>query len=99
MSHLSRGTEVIAVSTDSGPKETPHGQPDDLLDSIVVGDITLREMQPGWPTIPPDELARRQGVQPVHDIHAMAAPELFASDEEADEFVAWVRAERNAHLA
>lgn len=45
-----------------------------------------------------DELARRQGVPPVNYVHEMACPELFASDEEADEFVAYVTAARHADL-
>jgi hypothetical protein len=48
--------------------------------------------------IPLDELARRQGVPPVHYVHEMARPDLFASDEEADEFVAYVTASRHADL-
>lgn len=35
-----------------------------------------------------DDLARRYGVGPVRSVHEMASPDLFGSDEEADEFVA-----------
>jgi hypothetical protein len=45
-----------------------------------------------------DELARRQGVQPVSSLAEMARPDVFESDEEADEFVAWVRALRRADV-
>jgi hypothetical protein len=31
--------------------------------------------------------------------HDWAAPGIFESDEEVEEFIAWVRAERNANLA
>jgi hypothetical protein len=48
--------------------------------------------------IPLDELARRQGVLSPHYVREMARPELFASDEEADEFVAYVTAMRHADL-
>ena len=46
-----------------------------------------------------DELARRQGVRPVRDVHDMARPSLFESDEELEEFLAHVAASRRADLA
>jgi hypothetical protein len=46
-----------------------------------------------------DELARRQGVHPVHNVHDMARPNLFKSDEELEEFLAHVAASRRADLA
>jgi hypothetical protein len=46
-----------------------------------------------------DELARRQGVRPVRDIHDMARPHLFESDKELEEFLAHVAASRHADLA
>jgi len=46
-----------------------------------------------------DELARRKGVKPVHDVESMAVPGLFESDEEHDEFLRWLREERNKDLA
>jgi len=46
-----------------------------------------------------DELARRQGVRPVRDVHDMARPNLFESDEELEEFLAHVAASRRADLA
>jgi hypothetical protein len=45
-----------------------------------------------------DELARRQGVQPVRSLADMARPDVFESGEEADELVAWVRALRRADV-
>lgn len=44
-----------------------------------------------------DELFR--GVPPIESVDDLAAPGLFESDDELDEFLAWVRAERNANLA
>jgi hypothetical protein len=46
-----------------------------------------------------DELARRQGVRPVRNVHDMARPHLFESDEELEEFLAHVAASRHADLA
>lgn len=48
--------------------------------------------------IPLSELARRQGVPRAHLVREMARPELFGSDEEADEFVAYVTATRHADI-
>jgi hypothetical protein len=45
-----------------------------------------------------DELARRRGVRPVTSVADMADDGIFASDEELDEFLAHVRAERLADL-
>jgi hypothetical protein len=44
-----------------------------------------------------DELARRKGVRPIDDPRSMAYG-AFASDEELDEFVAFIREQRNADL-
>ncbi len=46
-----------------------------------------------------DELARRQGVRPVRNVHDMARPDMFGSDEELEEFLAHVTASRHADLA
>lgn len=49
--------------------------------------------------VPVAELARRQGVGPVASIDDLARPELFESDEELDEFLAMVYADRHTGLA
>jgi hypothetical protein len=49
--------------------------------------------------IPAAELARRQGVRPVESIDDLARPDLFESDEELDEFLAMVYADRHTGLA
>ena len=41
------------------------------------------------------ERARREGVRPVESLDDMAS-DVFASDEEVDEFIEFVRAERQA---
>jgi hypothetical protein len=46
-----------------------------------------------------EELARRQGVQPVASVEDMARPGLFDSDQEWDEFLADLYASRRAGLA
>ncbi len=44
-----------------------------------------------------DELFR--DVPPIESVDNLAAPGVFDSDDELDEFLVWVRAERNANLA
>jgi hypothetical protein len=46
-----------------------------------------------------EELARRQGVQPVVSVEDMARPGLFDTDQEWDEFLADLYASRRADLA
>ncbi|GEL16327.1 hypothetical protein [Pseudonocardia asaccharolytica] len=50
------------------------------------------------PRVSVEELARRKGVRPVESLDDMAR-DVFASDEELDEFLTFVRAERQAGLA
>lgn len=50
------------------------------------------------PRLTIEELAERKGVRPVKSLDDMAC-DVFASDEELDEFVAFVRAERQAGVA
>ena len=60
------------------------------------------EPVPGPPTadeIPVEELARRQGVQPVESVDDMARPGLFDSDDEWEEFLADRYASRRSGLA
>jgi hypothetical protein len=49
--------------------------------------------------VPVEELARRQGVEPVTSVDDMARPGLFDSDEEWEEFVADLYASRRSGLA
>jgi hypothetical protein len=59
----------------------------------------VEQMTPGpRASIPMDELARRKGVRPVENPADMAR-DVFASDEELDEFLAFVTAARRANLA
>jgi hypothetical protein len=56
---------------------------------------------PDWAAathVPPEELARRQGVRPIADLRDLACPELFESDEELDEFITYTYAARQADL-
>ncbi|MFG1885469.1 hypothetical protein [Micromonospora sp. NPDC049102] len=60
------------------------------------------ERMPEWPTaehVPAEELARRQGVQPVASVDDLARPGLFESDDELDEFLADLYASRRASAA
>lgn len=49
--------------------------------------------------VPVEELLRRQGVRPIGSVDELACPDLFESDDDLDEFIAFVRASRNAELA
>jgi hypothetical protein len=49
--------------------------------------------------VPLDELARRRGVRPVESVAEMAQDGVFASDDELEEFLAYVRAARYEDLA
>lgn len=46
-----------------------------------------------------DELARTKGVGPVESVEDMAEDGIFESDEELEEFLAHVHADRQADLA
>ncbi|HVX55475.1 hypothetical protein [Nocardioides sp.] len=54
------------------------------------------------PELLPDLLdldALMRGVAPVTSPDDLAAPDVFPDDEELQEFVAWVRAQRNRDIA
>ncbi len=58
--------------------------------------------QPDWGTaehVPAEELLRRQGVRPIKSVDELACPDLFESDEELDEFIAFIHASRHTGLA
>jgi hypothetical protein len=60
------------------------------------------ELPPEWGTaeqVPTEELLRRQGIHPIESVEELARPDLFESDEELDEFIAFVRASRHTGLA
>jgi hypothetical protein len=60
------------------------------------------ERPPEWGTaeyVPVEELLRRQGVRPIESVDELACPDLFESDEELDEFLAMVYADRRRGLA
>ncbi|MCZ7439176.1 hypothetical protein O7598_22395 [Micromonospora sp. WMMC241] len=63
---------------------------------------TDAERNPEWPGVthvPADELARRQGVEPVSSLDQLARPDLFESDEEFDSFLADLYASRREGIA
>ena len=49
--------------------------------------------------VPIEELARRQGVQPVESLDDLACPELWDSDEEYERFLVDLYASRRSGLA
>ncbi len=55
--------------------------------------------EPGAESLSLDELARRRGVKPVTSLAEMARPDLFESDQELEEFLAFTAAKRRADLA
>ncbi|MET8361131.1 hypothetical protein [Micromonospora sp. NPDC005171] len=60
------------------------------------------ERTPEWPAaehVPAEELARRQGIQPIASVDDLARPDLFESDEELDEFLADLYTSRRAGAA
>ncbi|MEW2440237.1 hypothetical protein [Micromonospora marina] len=63
---------------------------------------TDAERHPDWPGtvhVPADELARRQGVEPVTSLDDLARPDLIESDEELERFLADLYASRREGLA
>jgi len=65
---------------------------------MTTGDAGYRH-EPLDGGLPLDELAHRQGVRPVRNVHDMARPHVFESDGELEEFLAHVAASRHAALA
>jgi hypothetical protein len=54
-----------------------------------------------WPAddfVPIEELARRQGIEPITSIDELAEPDLWESDEEYEEFLADLYASRRVGL-
>ena len=61
--------------------------------------MTSAEALTPWPSddhVPIEELARRQGVEPVESLDDLACPELWDSDEEFERFLELVRESRRA---
>ena len=64
--------------------------------------MTSAEAPTPWPSddhVPIEELARRQGVEPVRSLDDLACPELWDSDEEYERFIADLYASRRSGLA
>ena len=64
--------------------------------------MTSAESLTPWPSddhVPIEELARRQGVEPVESLDDLACPELWDSDEEYEQFLADLYASRRSGLA
>ena len=49
--------------------------------------------------VPTEELARRQGVNPITSVDELAQPDLWESDEEYEAFLADLYASRRANIA
>jgi len=72
-----------------GRATTDWGEPVTTRSDQVPGDAHRR--------VELDELFR--DVPPIKSIEDLAAPEVFETDEELEEFLTFVRADRNANLA
>lgn len=46
-----------------------------------------------------DELARQQGVRPIKSVAELVRYDVFESDEEVNEFIAFTYAQRHAEIA
>jgi hypothetical protein len=68
---------------------------EDREDVVTVGRRDFSKLLPGTRSVSVEELARQQGVRPVDSLDDMQA-DLWDSDEELDEFLADVRASRQA---
>lgn len=55
--------------------------------------------QPADSRLSLDELARRQGVHPIASVAELVRDDVFESDEEVDEFIAFTYAMRHADPA
>lgn len=63
---------------------------------MVLTEQISHEQQPGSrERETTEELARRQGVRPIESVGEPAASGVFESDEELDEFLAWLHRERH----
>ncbi|MEO3862456.1 hypothetical protein ABGB08_46890 [Acrocarpospora sp. B8E8] len=65
----------------------------------------MSESQPDHPIYPParpktspEELVRAKRARPIESLDDLAAPDVFESDEELEQFLAFTYAERRAHL-
>jgi hypothetical protein len=59
------------------------------------------ELSGRWPAeeIPTDELAKRQGVEPIVSIEELAQPDLWESEQEYEDFLVDLYATRQADIA
>jgi hypothetical protein len=59
------------------------------------------ELSGRWPgeEIPTDELAKRQGVEPIVSIEELAQPDLWESEQEYEDFLVDLYATRQADIA
>jgi hypothetical protein len=51
---------------------------------------------PHYEDLPIEELARRQGVRPIDTVDELADPDAFESEEDLEDFLAFIDASRRA---
>jgi len=71
---------------------------EDREDVVTMRGRDFSKLLPGTRSPSVEELARQQGVRPVESVEDMQA-DLWDSDEELEEFLADVRASRQADIA
>ena len=66
---------------------------------MVTASIPDYQSEPTEGRLSLDELARRQGVHPIASVDELVRWDVFESDEEVDEFIAFTYATRRAGTA
>jgi excisionase family DNA binding protein len=90
-------TGVRQVAADTGRGDAHVTMAEDREDVVTMGRRDFSKLLPGTRSLSVEELARQQGVRPVDSLDDMRAV-LWESDEELEEFLADVRASRQADL-
>ena len=68
-------------------------------EAVVTMSSAENLAQPAGGRLSLDELARRQGVRPITSVAELVRDDVFESDEEVDEFIAFTYAMRHADPA
>ncbi|WP_255510034.1 hypothetical protein [Micromonospora sp. AP08] len=69
------------------------------VSAVMSTDAQRNPDEPAIAHVPAEELARRQGVQPISSLDELARPELFETDDELDRFLADLYASRHEGAA
>jgi hypothetical protein len=69
------------------------------LEAVMTAEKADHVLEPPDGRLSLDELARRQGVRPIKSVAELVRYDVFASDEEVDEFIEFTYAQRRADIA